>query len=68
MRLNEEAKLRAKEELDRFGDLVYEAWRSGRNSDLVSEDRYDQMLDEGFYPDEIELKHIYPTKRGEEDG
>ena len=51
------------EERDRFDDLVYEAWRSGRNSDLVSEDRFDQMLDQGFYPDEIELKDVYPKRQ-----
>lgn len=30
----------AKEEKDGFYDKCYDAWRAGRNPDLVNEDRY----------------------------
>ena len=48
---------------ERFGDLVYEAWRSGRNPDLVDRDRYDAARAAGTYPDEITLRHVLPKAR-----
>ncbi len=52
---------RRREEDERFDDLVYEAWRTGENPDLVSRDRYDGLLSRGFYPDEISLRGVLPT-------
>jgi len=46
-----------------FYDLCYDAWMSCKNPDLVSEDRYDSLLSQGFYPDEISLKDIYPKQK-----
>ena len=51
------------EEEKRFGDLVYDAWRAGKNPDSVSRDRYDDRLAEGYYPDEISLKDVLPPSR-----
>lgn len=45
-----------------FYDKVYDAWRSGRDPDLVSEEAYDMMLDRGFYPDEINWRDCYPNR------
>ena len=47
-----------KEDRDRFGDLVYDAWRFGKNPDRVSEDRYEDRRAQGYYPDEITLKDV----------
>jgi hypothetical protein len=47
---------------DDFYDKCYDAWRAGRDPDLVSEDRYDMMLDKGFYPDEITWQDCYPNR------
>lgn len=46
---------------DEFYDLVYDAWRQGKNPDLVSEDLYDDMRSQGYYPDEISVKDVYPA-------
>ena len=46
-----------------FYDLVYEAWMSGRNPDVVSEDRYDDLRAAGYYPDEISLGDVLPKKK-----
>lgn len=48
---------------DRFDDLVYRAWRSGKNPDDVSRERYDIARKEGFYPDEISLHMVMPKER-----
>ena len=45
---------------DEFYDLCYEAWRSNKDPDLVSKDRYDDCLARGFYPEEINLDMVYP--------
>lgn len=45
---------------DNFYDLVYDAWLNGENPDTVSEDAYDDMLSQGFYPDEITLTDVLP--------
>jgi radical SAM superfamily enzyme with C-terminal helix-hairpin-helix motif len=45
---------------DEFYDLVYDAWRQGKNPDLVSEESYDDMRSQGYYPDEISVKDVYP--------
>jgi len=45
---------------DEFYDLVYEAWRRGKDSDAVSMDSYDDYRDRGYYPDEISLDMVYP--------
>ena len=49
-----------KEDKKRYYDLVYEAWTTGNDPDLVSEDAYDHMRMRGFYPNEIELRDVYP--------
>ena len=48
---------------DTYGDAVWEAWRSGRNPDLVDADRlwYDEA--QGYEPEECitrELRRITP--------
>lgn len=43
-----------------FYDLVYEAWRTGRNPDCVSKDDYDMRISEGYRPDEITLSDVLP--------
>ena len=45
-----------------FYDLCYEAHRQGKNSDLVSEERYEMCKDRGFRADEITLRDVYPQK------
>lgn len=51
-----------KDEEDRaFYDAVYDAWRSGRNPDLVDRDRFDYCLVRGAYPEEISWKDCYPN-------
>ena len=45
-----------------FYDLVYEAWRNGRNPDAVREDRFDDYLACGYLPDEISLNMILPPR------
>jgi len=57
----------SKEDDDRFGDLVYDAWISGRNPDAVSWDRYDNRRSQGLYPDEIMLDDVCPKRKQEED-
>ncbi|MBW1812104.1 MAG: hypothetical protein JRJ39_00150 [Deltaproteobacteria bacterium] len=46
-----------------YWDLVHEAYMSGKDPDLVSEDAYDMCRDRGFYSDEISLKDVYPDRR-----
>jgi len=53
----------SRSEDERFDDLVYDAWRAGKNPDSVSRDRYDDRLAEGFYPDEISLQDVLPSPR-----
>ena len=48
---------------ENFYDKVYDAWRSGYNPDLVSEDLYDDYLSQGFEPDEISWKMVYPKPK-----
>ena len=48
---------------DEFYDKVYEAWRSGANPDLVSEDSYDSLRSKGYYPDEFSWKDIYSGQK-----
>lgn len=48
------------EDSKRFYDLVYDAWRSGRNPDSVSRDWFDDFRAQGYYPDEISLEMVYP--------
>jgi len=45
-----------------FYDKVYDAYRNGKDPDLVSEDAYDIMLDRGFSPDEISWRDCYPNR------
>lgn len=45
---------------DEFYDLVYDAWRREKDPDLVSEDSYEYMRAQGYYPDEISLEDVYP--------
>jgi len=51
---------------DAFYDLVYDAWRSGRDSDAVSWDRYDSMLARGYAPEEISLSDVLPEQQPEQ--
>ena len=53
---------------DRFYDLCYDAWRSGKNPDSLSIDKYDayQQVD-GYYPDEITLEMMLPQQLKEEE-
>jgi hypothetical protein len=46
-----------------FYDNVYDAWMSGKNPDLVSEEMYEDLKDQGYYPDEISWEDIYPKNR-----
>jgi hypothetical protein len=48
-----------KDEYDDYYDKCYDAWMSGKNPDLVSIEKYDMLLDKGFYPDEISWKDCY---------
>jgi len=43
-----------------FYDLVYDAWRSGKDPDAVSADLYEDYRNNGYYPDEISLGMVYP--------
>jgi len=52
---------------DEFYDLCYEAWRSNKDPDLVSIDRYDDCLARGYYPEEISLGMVYPKEETEQD-
>ena len=49
-----------------FYDKVYDAWRTGYNPDTVSVDLYDDYLSQGYHPDEISWKAIYPDEVGRE--
>jgi hypothetical protein len=52
---------------ERLYDLQYEAWRSGRNPDDVSEDNYDSCRSSGYHPDEIGLEDVLPSRHGGDD-
>ena len=43
-----------------FYDLVYDAWMQGKDPDMVSENRYDDLRSQGYYPDEISLNMVSP--------
>ena len=45
---------------DEFYDLVYDAWRQGKIPDMVSGDSYDDLRSQGYYPDEISVRDVYP--------
>lgn len=45
-----------------FYDKCYDAWRSGRNPDMVSRDRYDYLMCSGFVEDEISWRDCYPNR------
>jgi len=45
-----------------FYDRVYEAWRSGRDSDLVSRERWDYARGHGYQPEEIGLDMLMPRE------
>ena len=69
-RLNEMGTNRESEDRERaaFYDLVYEAYRQGKDSDAVDRDRFDDMRASGYYPDEITLRDVMPgVNRSEED-
>jgi hypothetical protein len=50
------------EDRTRFYDLCYDAWRSGRDPDAVSMDRYDDFRAQGFHPDEITVPMMLPKR------
>jgi hypothetical protein len=54
-----------KQDEDAFSELVYEAWMTGRNPDMVSRDNFNYARSRGFYPDEISLNSIYPKRHNE---
>jgi hypothetical protein len=50
---------------DLFGDAIWEAWRSGRNSDLVDADYLYSSRAEGLEPEECiarEMRRISPRR------
>lgn len=47
-----------------FYDLCYDAWRNGRNPDMVDRDRYDARIAQGYEAEEISWRDCYPN-RGE---
>lgn len=49
---------------EEFGDLCYEAWRTGHDPNNVSRDDFDYMLSRGFSPDEIRLRDCIPGEPG----
>ncbi len=51
-----------KEEQKDFYDKCYDAYRNGHDPDGCSEERYDQILDKGFYPDEINWRDLLPNR------
>lgn len=57
---------RRRDEDERFYDLVYDAWRAGKDYDAVSRDRFDDKLSDGYYPDEITLDMVLPKRRQEQ--
>jgi hypothetical protein len=52
---------------DEFYELCYETWMTGKNPDLVDIDRYDDARADGYYPDEITLKMVYPLPPQEDE-
>lgn len=60
--IEEEIKM-SREESRRFNDLWYDTWRSGKDPDRLSEDKYDLLLSKGFSCDEIDVKDIYLKER-----
>lgn len=59
---------RRKETQDAFGDAVYDAWRSGRNPDLVDYERIRDDVYDGydrFEASEREVSRIGRKRRGE---
>jgi len=45
------------------GDVWYEVWRSGGNPDLVDDDRLDDCLDSGAYPEECAMSEVRRQRR-----
>ena len=52
-----------KDEQEAFYDLVYDAWRSGKNPDAVNEDRFDYFLYQGYESEEISLNMMLPQRK-----
>ena len=50
----------------RYYDLVYEAWMSGRDPDLIDRDQYAYCRASGMSPEEIGLHDVMPPERQEE--
>ena len=48
-----------KRERDDFYDKCYDAWRDGKNPDMVNDEKYERKIDQGYYPDEFSYKDIY---------
>lgn len=47
---------------DRFGDLIYEAWRANKNPDFLNADRFQDFLNHGYHPEEITLSMMMPEE------
>jgi len=45
-----------------FYKLCYEAWMTGHSPNDVERDRYDDLIADGFSPDEISLSMVLPPK------
>jgi hypothetical protein len=52
---------------NRFYDLRYDVWRSGRNPDNLSRDDFDTYLVQGYHPEEITANMMLPKKKRSED-
>ena len=44
-----------------FYDRCYDAWREGRNPDMVSRDSYDMLLAHGIEEQDITWRDCYPN-------
>jgi len=47
-------------EQEDFYDLVYDAWRNGKDPDAVNMDAFDDYLGKGYPSDEITVDMVYP--------
>jgi len=54
--------MKLEEAEERFGDLIYEAWRANKNPDFLNEDRFHDFLGSGYHPEEITLSMMMPEE------
>lgn len=55
-----------KDEQEAFYELVYDAWRSGKDPDAIDGDRFDYFLSQGCEAEEISLSMMLPQRRQDE--